>query len=510
MSSMADVEVLIVGAGFSGICMAIKLLEASLSSFVILERCSDIGGSWFFNRYPGCRSDIPGHFYCYSFARNPSWTTMYPSRSELHQYLKDCASLHGVLPKIRFNTVATSATWNAVDSLWRVEVKETLPYPSSEWSAEPPQVVRTSVILARYVIRAVGGLHLPNYPDIPGVENFTGMSLHSSLWPDNGINLKGKTVAIMGTGASGIQLVPALAPDVEKLYVLQRSGAWVVPKPPNCTFSKRTRQCFAQFPFLMFLFYWILFLLHELIIWWVLEWRYIRRIGEWLVRWNMRRTIKCPDLLRKLEPTYEMGCKRILLSNDFYPAFARPNVNLIRESVLEIREKSLILSSDDGAPEKKTREIPIDVLIYATGFKLTSDLQVVGRCGIDFNSAGFSTLLGITKHGFPNFFMLFGFNTGVAQTSQILTIEAQVRYIVQCLGLMKQRGARSMEARTASEKRHQDFISQQLPKVVWTTGGCSSWYNAPGTHHNFAMWPASTMEYLRRSRNVDPQHYLIQ
>lgn len=505
-AAMADVEVLIIGGGFAGLCMAIQLLRAGYTSFTLIEKYPELGGTWFLNRYPGCRCDIPSHFYSYSFDRNPHWSSMYADRREIHQYINDCATRHGVIPHVRFNTVVHSAIWDEADALWHVEVEAAV----SDKSLDVKQLstVATSIIKARFVVRAVGAFHVPNYPDIKGMEKFSGPAFHSSYW-DSSINLEGKTVAVMGTGASSIQIVPAIAPIVKKLYVFQRTPIWISPKPSNWSFSKRCRQLFAQFPFFMWLFSWFLFLLHEIIIWGVLGRNWMRRVAEWVVRRNMQGAIKDPALLEKLEPKYEMGCKRILLSNDFYPALARANVELITHPILEMGENALRVSGDDvdgGGPN--IRSLPVDAIIYATGFQLSSKLRVVGARGQEYFQAGYSTLLGVTKRGFPNYFTLFGYNTGVAQTSQILTFEAQVRYVISCLGLVTA-PCRSLEPRAASERRHQEFLARRFPKLVWTFGGCNSWYVDANTRHNFTLWPASTLEYIYRAWSANPKDYRI-
>ncbi|MCO5589256.1 hypothetical protein L7F22_043222 [Adiantum nelumboides] len=499
---MADFKVLIIGGGLSGVCMAVKLLKAGISSFILVEKYSELGGTWFLNRYPGCRCDIPSHFYSYSFDRNPNWSSMYPDRSEIHQYIKDCATRHCILPHVRFNTVATSAIWDADNALWRVEVEESMVAGKSLDVNQVPMVV-TSTIKAQFVVRAIGAFHVPNYPDIKGIEKFTGPAFHSSYWDDN-TSLEGKTVAVMGTGASSIQIVPAIAPVVKKLYVFQRTPAWISPKPSNWSFSKQCRQLFAQFPLLMCLFSWFLFWLHEIIIWGVLRINWIRRVAEWVVRRNIQGAIIDPALIEKVVPKYEMGCKRILLSNDFYPALARPNVELITHSILEVCENTLLVSGGQSI-----RSLPVDAIIFATGYELVAKLRVVGTTGIEFNQAGYSSLLGITKKGFPNFFMLFGYNSGVAQTSQVLTIEAQARYVASCITLV--RGpSRSLEPLDASERRHQEFLARRFPKFVWTFGGCKSFYLDQSTCHNFTVWPASTLEYLYRTWSAARKDYHIQ
>ncbi|KAI5060438.1 hypothetical protein GOP47_0024858 [Adiantum capillus-veneris] len=498
---MADVKVLIIGGGFSGLCMAVKLLHAGISSFVLIEKYAELGGTWFLNRYPGCRCDIPSHFYSYSFDRNPHWSSMYADRSEIHQYIKDCAIRHGVLPHVRFNTVVTAAIWDAAESVWHVKMEESVADKSHDVDHPPSSV--TSTIKAQFVVRAVGPFHAPQYPEIKGMEKFKGPAFHSSYW-DASVDFAGKTVAVMGTGASSIQIVPSIAPIVKKLYVFQRTPAWISPKPTNWSFSKRCRQLFAHFPLLMCLFSWFIFWMHEIIIWGVLRRKWIRRVAEWVVMRNIQGAIKDPALIEKVKPKYEMGCNRILLSNDFYPALARPNVEVMTHPILEVRENALLVSDGPAG----VRPLPVDAIVYATGFQLVTKLPVVGANGLEFTQAGYSSILGITKQGFPNFFTLFGYNTGVAQTSQILTIEAQARYVVSCIGLVGG-PSRSLEPLEVSERRHQEFLARRFPKLVWSFGGCSSFYLDKSTGHNFTLWPASTLEYIYRTWSANRRDYHI-
>ncbi|KAI5060744.1 hypothetical protein GOP47_0025164 [Adiantum capillus-veneris] len=506
--AMADVEVLIIGAGFSGLCMAIKLLQAGYTSFVLIEKHADVGGTWLLNRYPGCRCDVPSHLYSFSFDRNPRWTSMYADGDEIHRYIKDLASRHGILPHVHFNSVVLSAVWDDAAALWSVEIEDQhLPVVVSDHSQPLHRPVvnprQTLTISARFVVRAIGGLHIPNYPAIKGMEKFAGPAFHSSLW-DSSINLEGKTVAVIGTGASSIQIVPEIAPIVKKLYVFQRSPPWILPKR-NSTIPQKCRQLFKQFPFLMFLFSWLLFLMQETVGCLLLASKGMRRVAQKAALRHMHGIIEDRDMRRKLEPKYELGCKRILLSSSFYPALTRPNVEIIADHILEMHENSILVGAMGG---QKTLSLRTDIIVYATGFDLVPPLRVVGTSGLEFNKEGYSSLLGTTKQGFPNFFTLLGFNTGAAYTSQLLGIEAQVRYTMSCLTLM--RGlARSIEPHGASQRRYQDFLARRVPATVWTSKGCNSWYLDPNTGHLCSLWPGSTLEFIYRLWSAKPSDYCI-
>ncbi|MCO5568007.1 hypothetical protein L7F22_021703 [Adiantum nelumboides] len=449
---MADVEVLIIGAGFSGICMAIKLLQAGNTNFVVLEKHADLGGTWLLNRYPGCKCDIPSHLYSFSFDLNPGWTSLYADSSEIHRYIKNCASRHGVLPHVHFNSAVLSAVWDAAAALWHVEVEHQVVVSTIGEHRWPPPASRTSTILARFVVRAVGGLHIPCHPTIKGMEKFSGPAFHSSSW-DSSISLEGKTVAVIGTGASSIQIVPEIVPLVKKLYVFQRSPAWILPKL-DPEIPQRWRHLFMQVPFLMCLFAWLIFLIQEAVGFMIMHTSF-RQVAQWVATKHMHITIKDPNMRQKLEPNYEIGCKRVLLSSSFYPALARPNVKLITDHILEVRETEILISTG----RQNECSLATDIIIYATGFDLLPSLRVVGNSGLEYSQAGFSSLLGTTKHGFPNFFTLLGFNTGTPYSSQLVAIEAQVRYTMSCLSLME-RSTRSIEPRGASERQYQEFLAR--------------------------------------------------
>ncbi|KAI5060745.1 hypothetical protein GOP47_0025165 [Adiantum capillus-veneris] len=503
--AMADVEVLIIGAGFSGLCMAIKLLQAGHTSFVLIDKHADVGGTWLLNRYPGCQCDVPSHLYSFSFDRNPCWTSMYADGREIHRYIKDSASRHGVLPHVRFNSVVVSTVWDDAAALWHVEIEQppAVVSDSQPPAVNPPQMSGTSTITARFVVRAIGGLHIPNLPVIKGMEKFSGPAFHSSLW-DSSISLEGKTVAVIGTGASSIQIVPEIAPIVKKLYVFQRSPPWIFPKL-NSTIPLWCRQLFMQFPFLMCLFSWLLFLMQEVLGYLLLISKGTRKVAQRAALTHMHGIIEDPDMRQKLEPKYEIGCKRVLLSSSFYPALTRPNVELIADHILEMHENSILIGATGG---QKMRSLHIDIIIYATGFDLFSPFRVVGTSGLEFNQEGYSSLLGTTKQGFPNFFTLLGYNTGAAYTSQLIGIEAQVRHTMSCLNLM--RGpARSIEPHGASERRYQDFLARRIPGTVWTSKGCNSWYLDPNTGHLFSLWPGSTLEFIYMLWSAKPSDYCI-
>lgn len=492
-SADISVDVLIAGAGFSGICMGIKLLEAGMKDFLIIEKSDDLGGTWYENRYPGCACDVPAHLYSFSFERNPGWTRMFASQQEIWQYLKTCVERYGLTPYIRYNTRFREAAWDEAAGLWRICAQDNARGTLSD----------NLTIRARVLVSGMGALHVPHYPEIPGIERFSGPAFHSATWRSD-VDLSGKTVAVVGTGASAIQFVPQITPRVGKLYLFQRTPAWIVPRR-DFGFSEKWRDRFQRVPALTWMLRKALFF--------ALEWRVVSFLGNRLVRGHieriarrhLERSIDDPKLRAALTPNYEIGCKRILLADDFYPALKRPHVELVTEKIAEVRERNIV--TRDGV------ERSVDVLIYGTGFHVTDQfigMRLVGRDGIEIHDAwrnGMSAYLGVTVSGFPNFFILLGPNTGLGHNSVVLMIEAQVGYVINCLKLMRQRNIGAMEVRAESQRHFATNIRNRMSNTVWQAGGCRSWYQDTHTGENTALWPGSVIGYMRAMRSVSTSEY---
>lgn len=480
-------DVLIVGAGFSGLGMAIKLLEEGITSFLVIEKADDIGGTWYFNQYPGCACDIPAHLYAFSFDRNPEWTRMYAGREEIEEYLRACAQRYGLMPYIRLKTAMCQAAWDEAASLWRVTTAD------------------GATIQARVLVSAVGGLHIPKYPEIKGLENFAGPAFHSTEW-DASVSLEGKRIAVIGTGASAIQFVPEIAPTAGQLLVFQRTPPWILPKT-DFAIPERWRNRFRRVALLGWLFRNALFCLFEFRVFAFLSGqRMRRRLGlEKMARKHLEAQVPDPKLRALLTPNYEIGCKRVLISNDFYPALQRPNVELVTEGIAEVRERSIV--TQDG------QERPVDVVIYGTGFRATEPLhetRIIGRNGVDVRHAWkerISAYLGVTVSGFPNFFILLGPNTGLGHNSVVLMSEAQVKYVMSCLRLMRRRGSKVMDVKPAVQQHFIEELSRRLAGTVWQSGGCRSWYQDAKTGENPVIWPGSVVGYRRRTRSVSAADY---
>lgn len=480
-----SVDVLIVGGGFSGLCMAIKLREAGMNSFLLLEKSDDIGGTWYDNRYPGCACDIPSHLYSFSFDLSPEWSRMYPGQQEIHDYLKRCVERYELTPHIRLNTRFHEASWDEATAVWHA-------------SASHGMRIR-----ARVLVSGIGGLHVPQYPKIKGIERFAGPKFHSSTW-DHGVELDGKNVAVLGTGASAIQFVPQIAPRAGKLYLFQRTPPWIVPRM-DFAIPEKWKRRFRHIPFVMRAFRRYIFWRQEFRVLGFLGNRFVRGKATEIATRHRERQIKDPKLRAALTPNYELGCKRVLVSDDFYPTLTRSNVELVSNGIAEVREHSIVTS--DGV------ERPVDVLIFGTGFRATEPLigiRLVGREGVEIHDAWrerMSAYLGITVSGFPNLFLLLGPNTGLGHNSVVLMIEAQVRYVMSCLALMKRRKKNVLEVREESQKQFVTDIHRRLQGTVWQSGGCHSWYQDQRTGENTTLWPGSVVSYVRKTRSASPADY---
>ncbi len=477
------VYAVIVGTGFSGLGMAIRLKQRGEEDFVVLERANDVGGTWRDNTYPGCACDIQSHLYSFSFALNPDWSRTYPQQREIWEYLRHCAERFGIVPHIRWNTELLEATWDDVDSCWRL---------------------RTSggAYTCDVLIVGNGPLSEPRLPAIPGIEGFTGTIIHTAAW-DHNVDLAGKRVAVIGTGASAIQLVPQIQPIVGQLYLFQRTPPWVVPRLDH-PIPAWQRRLFRILPFTQRLprarIYWR----HELfVLGLVYRRRGLLRSGMQIAQRHLERQVPDPELREKLTPRYTMGCKRVLISDDFYPALCQPNVELVTGAIREVRAGSVVTA--DGT------EREVDVLICATGFHVTDTdfaRRLRGRGDVSLAERwadGPRAYLGTTVAGFPNLFVMIGPNTGLGHNSMVYMIESQTSYILDCLRAMRRSDLRAVEVRAEAQAAFNAEMQRRMRGTVWTSG-CASWYLDAGGR-NATLWPGFTFEYRRRTRRFDPQPY---
>jgi cation diffusion facilitator CzcD-associated flavoprotein CzcO len=483
--SVETVDVLIVGAGFAGLGMAIHLRKAGMESFLIVEKGGEVGGTWWYNRYPGCACDVPSHLYSFSFARNPDWSRMYAGQAEILAYLKDCAKHYGVAARVRLNTPLREARWDDGRGVWRAVVGDGL------------------VVEARVLVSGMGALHVPRFPELEGMERFRGPAFHSAEWNAEA-SLASLRVAVIGTGASAIQIVPAIAGEVGRLHLFQRTPAWVLPRFDR-PISSGARRWFRRLPSITWLLRSLLFWNLELRVGGFLKGGFMRRLGAKISRKHLESQVPDEALRAALTPQYEFGCKRVLISSEFYPALLRPNVELVTDAISEIREHSIVTA--DGT------ERPVDAIVYSTGFRVTEMLGgicIYGRGGAELHDVWrdrIAAYLGITVPGFPNFFMLLGPNTGLGHNSVVLMIEAQVRYVMSCLKLMQRGGVTAVDLKP---QRLESFVAEmraRLPNTVWESGGCKSWYQDSRSGETPAVWPGSVVEYQRRTRTAFAEDY---
>lgn len=479
-----DHQVVIAGAGFAGIGMAIRLKQSGIHDFVVLEKDSDLGGTWRDNTYPGCACDVPSYFYSFSYEQNPSWSRFFAPQDEIWDYLRHCADKYGVAPHIRYLNEMTGARYSQPAGTWTVEVN----------GAES--------LTCRVLISGLGALHLPNIPALKGLEDFNGTAFHSADW-NHAHDLTGRRVAVVGTGASSVQFIPQIAGQVSHLDVYQRTAPWITPKPDR-GIGPREQRWYARLPLLQRA------IRHT--VYWLLEARgagfvvnpgWLRAI-ELQCRRHLKRQIADPDLRERVTPTFSIGCKRILLSNDYYPTLTRSNVELITAGMTEVKTGSIV---DTAGVERE-----VDTIILGTGFEVSGSLtrmKIFGRGGQELNQAwehkGKGAHLGITITGFPNLFLLVGPNTGLAHSSMVFMIERQVEYVLQAMRLAARSGAQAVEVREDVQDRYVTQVQSRLRDSVWASG-CQSWY-LDENGRNIAIWPNFTTAYWRRTRRLDPDDF---
>ncbi len=468
----------IVGAGFSGLAAGVYLKRAGIQDFVILEKADKVGGTWRENTYPGAACDVPSHLYSYSFEPNPSWSRAYGGQAEILAYLEHVADKYALRPHLKFGQHVDNARFDEATGTWHLTT------------------AAGEKLEARTLLLGNGALHIPALPDIPGLGTFRGTTFHSAKW-DHSYDLRGKRVAVIGTGASAIQFVPEIAPKVAHLDVYQRTAPWVVPKRDR-EISAAEQWLFEHVPRA----HW----LRRTGLYWLMESRVVgfafapkvNEVLEKVARYYVKRAVPDEALRAKLTPTYRFGCKRVLISNDWYPALQRDNVDVITERIDAITERGV--RTADGA----VREV--DALILGTGFRVSeylSSIEIRGRGGIELNDEWRTSLrnyLGITVSGFPNLFLLMGPNTGLGHNSMIFMIEAQARYAANAIRELRDGNLAYIDVRPSMEHAFREELARKMKNTVWMTG-CSSWYQTPSGE--VFLWPGATFDYWWRTRTVD-------
>jgi cation diffusion facilitator CzcD-associated flavoprotein CzcO len=476
-----EFHTVVIGTGFSGLGMAIQLKKDGREDFVVLEKAHDVGGTWRDNTYPGCACDIQSHMYSFSFAQNPGWTRSFSPQQEIWDYLRGVTDRYRVRDHIRFGVEVTGARWDADERRWHVATSD-------------------GEYVARFLVAGIGALHIPNIPKLPGIERFAGETFHSAQW-NHDYDLTGKRVAVVGTGASAVQFVPRIVPDVAKLTLFQRTPPWIMPKPDHAM-PRWTRTLFRMVPGAQ--------RLYRDFVYWLLEARALgfnghpalMKLAQRVPQAHLNRQVKDPELRRKLTPDYLMGCKRVLIANDYYPALTRDNVEVNTAGVRAVTEHGIV--DGDGV------EHEVDVIIYGTGFHVTDAFDYLDITGVDgrdlakeWREEGIQTHLGITVAGYPNLFFLLGPNTGLGHNSVVFMIESQIRYVSQVMALADESGVAALDTKESAQAEFQSDIQRRLAGGVWTRGGCTSWYlDARGV--NRTIWPGFTWRYWLRTRKLDP------
>lgn len=478
-----EVDVAIIGTGFAGLGAAIRLMQEGMTNLVVFERAEEVGGVWRENHYPGCACDTASHLYSFSFAPKPDWSRRFAGRDEIFNYLKRCATQFGVRPHIRFGHAVQRATWDEASRRWHIKTSE-------------------GTYAARALVCGVGAHSQPRIPDLPGQARFAGNAFHSSNWPE-GFDPSGRRVAVVGTGASAVQLVPALQPHVEQLTLFQRTPAWVVPHGDRAIPSA-VHDLFRRVPRLMQGWRTVLHLIREASGWLFWDQR-VARLVEPLVRYWMRSQIPDRDLRETLIPTYTLGCKRILHSDTYLAALSEPNVTVVDGAARAVRAESVL---------GPARPHEADVIVYCTGFQSTVmpfSRSIYGREGRALAEAWGDAPrahLGTTVAGYPNLFLLRGPNTGLGHNSILPMIEAQIEHILGALRYMSATGAEAVAPRAVAQARFVEQVDRWSQDTVWTDGGCSSWY-LDATGRNAVLWPRSVAAFRRRVTDFDPSEYVV-
>ena len=487
MNLEVDYEVVIIGTGFAGVGMAIKLQQAGIHSFKLIERSNEVGGTWRDNTYPGCECDVQSHLYSLSFEPKSDWSKKYSTWNEIRDYIIDVTDKHNLRQKIQFNTALSGASFDKDSGTWLINLSD------------------GSTLKSRFVITAVGPLSNPAIPEINGKETFKGPIFHSAKW-NHDVGLKGKRIAVIGTGASAIQFVPRIAQEAANVELFQRSAPWVLPKPDRKIFGFE-KALYKYLPGWR--------LAHRATLYWVNEFTLrgflkeksiIRSVSEWVATKHIHHHIKDKTLQEKLTPDFQFGCKRALLSNEYYPALARENVQVIDTGVERITEAGIV--------DKNGQAHEVDIIIWGTGFKVDEPLMGIDITGIDgqdlnavWKDNGFETYYGTTVSGFPNAFVLAGPNTGIGHTSLVVMIEAQFNYVMDAIQKIKKQNIKYIDVKETVQTEFCKTMQDKMVGTAWTSG-CNSWYLSD-SGKNFTIWPDYTFNYIRQTKKIDLADYNV-
>jgi cation diffusion facilitator CzcD-associated flavoprotein CzcO len=480
------VGTVIVGSGFAGLCAAIKLAGAGYD-YLILERGDDVGGTWRDNSYPGCACDVPSHLYSFSFSPNPDWHHSFSRQPQILDYLRGIARDYGVLPHVRLRTAMTAARWDDATSRWTIETER-------------------GTLTADRLVSAMGPLSAPSLPAVPGLESFEGTAFHSAAW-NHDHDLSGERVAVIGTGASAIQFVPHVQKAAQHMTLFQRTAPWVLPRRDR-RYATWERRLNRVLPAVQRTVRAQMYAFRELVLIGFLKPRILAKVERVGLR-HMRSAVSDPTLRTKLTPHFRLGCKRVLASNDYYPALAAGNAEVVTDPIVEVLPHAIVTTGPDGT----RTEHPTDTLIYATGFLVTEPPAAEMIWGSDgrrladqWSADGMSALRGLTIAGFPNLYFLVGPNTGLGHNSIVLMIEAQVRYLVDLLIKADRAGLGVVEARASVQQAYNVELQRKLVGTVWDVGGCQSWY-LDKRGRNTTLWPTFTFTFMKQLRTADLDEY---
>jgi cation diffusion facilitator CzcD-associated flavoprotein CzcO len=484
MNAAPHNNVAIIGTGFGGVATAFRLRQAGVNDVVLVDRASDVGGVWRDNDYPGAAVDVESNLYSFSFAPNPNWHNAFAKQPELWAYLRDVTAKFDLRRQMVFDCPVERLDWDPA---------------KQQWTLRTPHGERT----ARHVVLATGALADPLVPEFPGRDRFDGSSFHSAQWRHD-IDLTGKRVAVIGTGPSAIQFIPAIQPAVGHMTVFQRTAAWVVPRHDH-TVNTRTQRLYRAAPFLQRLGRLRIYLRREML-WLGFHNPALMRMPERRARKFLQQQVRDPELRAKLLPTYRFGCKRVLISDDYLVSLDQPNVALVTDGIREVTEHGII---DDAGTEH-----PVDVIIYGTGFQ-TAQLPLTDRThGTDGRTMAEvwggepTAYLGTSVAGFPNCYLIHGPNIGLGHTSVIHMFESQANYIAAAVTYVRDHDLAAVEPTTAAQQTYAAEIDELGAGSVWTTGGCRSWYlNENGRNTN--IWPGTTIDFRRRTLRFDHTEHLV-
>lgn len=478
-------DVAIIGSGFSGLAMAVRLQRAGFDDFVVLERGDEVGGTWRDNSYPGCACDVPSHLYSFSFAPNPEWSATFSPQPEILAYLRGVAHDKGVVDHVRFGCELKEALWDAPAQRWRLQTSR------GEMSA-------------RVLVAAGGPLSEPSTPGVAGIDRFQGKVFHSARW-DHDHDLTGERVAVIGTGASAIQFVPEIQPKVDELHVFQRTAPWIMPRRSR-PLTSLERAVYRRLPLAQRLMRTAIYWGRELYAIPMLR-AGLAPVTRFMGKAYIKRAVADPELRRKLTPSYAPGCKRILISNDYLPALTQPNVSVVTDGIAEVREHSIVTNDGD--------EIEVDTIIFGTGFhvadfpmgqKLRGD---DGRTLAERWEGSMKAHKGTAVEGFPNLFLLLGPNTGLGHTSVVLIAEWQAGYVTRAPKHMRRHDVGAVEVRPAAQASWNDRMQRRMAATVWLAGGCASWY-IDKTGRNSTLWPGFTFQFRRAVSGFDASNYVAE